>query len=82
MSEKENVDEDILLLGHGPTAVEVDIMQPLDPEKSPKVGSLCFVLRCVEPLRLLALYTLCGCLYGVPFGDPRARSAICPTRLG
>ncbi len=36
-SEKENVDEDILLAGRGPTAVEVDIMQPIDPEKSPKV---------------------------------------------
>lgn len=36
-SPSENVDEDILSLGTGPTAVEVDIMQPLDPEKSPKV---------------------------------------------
>lgn len=39
VSEKENVDEDILLLGQGPTAVEVDIMQPLDANKSPKVRS-------------------------------------------
>ena len=36
-SEKENVDEDVLQMGEGPTAVEVDIMQPLDPEKKPKV---------------------------------------------
>ncbi len=36
-SEKENVDEDILRLGRGPLAVEVDVMQPIDPEKSPKV---------------------------------------------
>jgi lactoylglutathione lyase len=36
-SEKENVDEDVLQLGHGAHAIEVDIMQPLDPEKSPKV---------------------------------------------
>ncbi|GAB5368147.1 hypothetical protein AAMO2058_001293400 [Amorphochlora amoebiformis] len=36
-SEKENVLEDILKLGSGPTAVEVDLMEPLDPEKSPKV---------------------------------------------
>eukprot|EP01138_Halocafeteria_seosinensis_P002057 gb/GECG01002106.1/.p1 GENE.gb/GECG01002106.1/~~gb/GECG01002106.1/.p1 ORF type:complete len:215 (+),score=33.97 gb/GECG01002106.1/:1-645(+) len=36
-SEKENVDEDILRIGEGPTAVEVDIMQPIDPEKAPKV---------------------------------------------
>ena len=36
-SEKENVDEDILELGTGPHAVEVDLMQPLDINKSPKV---------------------------------------------
>lgn len=36
-SEKENVDEDILKLGSGPHAVEVDLMQPLDADKSPKV---------------------------------------------
>ncbi|MFN3200790.1 MAG: VOC family protein [Bradymonadia bacterium] len=36
-SEKENVDEDIVQAGHGPAAVEVDLMQPLDPEKRPKV---------------------------------------------
>ena len=36
-SEKENVDEDIHTLGVGPWAVEVDLMQPLDPEKAPKV---------------------------------------------
>lgn len=37
VSEPENVDEDILRLGDGPHAVEVDLMQPLDPERSPKV---------------------------------------------
>lgn len=36
-SEKENVDEDILQCGRGPFAVEVDIMQPINPDKSPKV---------------------------------------------
>lgn len=36
-SEKENVDEDILEIGHGVHAVEVDIMQPIDPAKKPKV---------------------------------------------
>jgi len=30
-------DEDILQIGSGPHAIEVDIMQPLDPEKAPKV---------------------------------------------
>ena len=37
VSESENVDEDILQLGTGPHAVEIDLMQPLDPEVSPKV---------------------------------------------
>jgi len=36
-SERENVDEDITALGSGPFKVEVDLMQPLDPEKKPKV---------------------------------------------
>jgi lactoylglutathione lyase len=36
-SERENVDEDIVLAGRGPFAVEVDLMQPIDPEKRPKV---------------------------------------------
>jgi lactoylglutathione lyase len=37
-SERENVDEDVLSMGKGPFAVEVDIMQPIDPEKKPKVN--------------------------------------------
>jgi lactoylglutathione lyase len=36
-SERENVDEDICALGSGPLKVEVDLMQPLDPEKKPAV---------------------------------------------
>lgn len=36
-SEKENVDEDILSMGNGPYKVEIDLMQPIDPTKSPKV---------------------------------------------
>ena len=36
-SERENVDEDILALGHGAFKVEVDLMQPLDPAKKPAV---------------------------------------------
>jgi lactoylglutathione lyase len=37
-SEKENVNEDVLKVGKGVLGtVEVDIMAPLDPEKSPKV---------------------------------------------
>ena len=38
VSEKENVDEDILTLGKGILGtIELDIMAPLDPERSPKV---------------------------------------------
>lgn len=36
-SERENVDEDICTLGQGVHAVEVDLMQPLDPDKKPAV---------------------------------------------
>ncbi len=36
-SERENVDEDIICLGRGPFKVEVDLMQPIDPKKKPKV---------------------------------------------
>ena len=37
-SERENVDEDITALGSGPFKVEVDLMQPLDPDKKPTVN--------------------------------------------
>lgn len=47
-SDSENVDEDILRLGSGPHAVEVDLMQPLDPDRSPKVH--------VPPLNHLGLW--------------------------
>jgi len=36
-SEAENVDEDIAAAGSGPLKVEVDLMQPLDAERKPKV---------------------------------------------
>ena len=36
-SERENVDEDIASAGSGPFAVEVDLMQPIDPEGRPRV---------------------------------------------
>ena len=38
-SESENVDEDIAFVGAGPLKVEVDLMQPLDPEAKPRVQS-------------------------------------------
>ena len=38
-SESENVDEDIAFLGDGPLRVEVDLMQPIDAEKAPRVHS-------------------------------------------
>ncbi|MCL2644625.1 MAG: VOC family protein [Betaproteobacteria bacterium] len=37
VSERENVDEDICTMGSGPFKVEVDLMQPVDPEKKPAV---------------------------------------------
>ncbi len=37
VSARENVDEDICALGDGPTAIEVDLMQPLDIDKKPAV---------------------------------------------
>ena len=37
VSELENVDEDICAIGSGPFKVEVDLMQPIDPEKKPAV---------------------------------------------
>ena len=36
-SERENVDEDICVAGAGPLAIEIDLMQPIDPAKKPKV---------------------------------------------
>ncbi len=36
-SSAENVDEDICAIGSGPFKVEVDLMQPLDPDKKPAV---------------------------------------------
>mgnify|MGYP001826597399 FL=1 len=38
-SEKENVDEDIVTMGAGAFTVEVDLMQPIDPDKKPRVDS-------------------------------------------
>jgi lactoylglutathione lyase len=37
VSERENVDEDICVLGSGPFRVEVDLMQPIDAHKKPVV---------------------------------------------
>jgi lactoylglutathione lyase len=36
-SERENVDEDIAVAGVGPFRVEVDLMQPIDVDKKPRV---------------------------------------------
>ena len=36
-SERENVDEDIVVIGEGAARLEVDLMQPLDPDKKPHV---------------------------------------------
>lgn len=37
VSERENVDEDICVIGQGAHKVEVDLMQPIDSEKKPAV---------------------------------------------
>jgi lactoylglutathione lyase len=37
VSDRENVDEDIAVMGSGPFKVEVDLMQPLDVSKKPAV---------------------------------------------
>ncbi len=37
VSERENVDEDIAMVGHGAGRCEVDLMQPLDPARKPAV---------------------------------------------
>ena len=37
VSERENVNEDICAIGSGPFTVEVDLMQPIDPDKKPAV---------------------------------------------
>ena len=39
VSERENVDEDICAIGRGVHKIEVDLMQPLDPDKKPAVHS-------------------------------------------
>ena len=36
-SESENVVEDIVMVGSGPFKVELDLMQPLNPERKPRV---------------------------------------------
>jgi lactoylglutathione lyase len=36
-SERENVDEDIAVVGRGAARIEVDLMQPVDPNKRPAV---------------------------------------------
>jgi len=37
-SEAENVDEDIAAIGSGPLRVEVDLMEPVDPDGRPRVS--------------------------------------------
>jgi len=37
-SVSENVDEDILRIGAGALGVEIDLMQPIDPQASPRVA--------------------------------------------
>ena len=39
ISEHENIDEDICTMGHGAFKVDVDLMQPIDPDKKPAVDT-------------------------------------------
>jgi len=50
----ENVDEDILRAGAGPLAVEVDLMQPVDPNGRPRIAepALHHVGLWIDDLRL------------------------------
>ena len=50
-SEKENVDEDILTIGKGAYAVEIDLMQPLNPDVAPKVSAPTAAPKRDYPLR-------------------------------
>ena len=51
-SERENVDEDICAMGAGAFKVEVDLMQPIDPDKKPAVHTtpLFHVGLCIHDL--------------------------------
>ena len=40
-SESENVNEDIAVAGAGPLKVEVDLMEPIDPESKPAQDAFC-----------------------------------------
>jgi lactoylglutathione lyase len=62
-SERENVDEDICAIGSGPFKVEVDLMQPMDPEKKPAVHA--------TPLNHIGLW-----IDNLPVAD-RQRRAFC-----
>lgn len=75
-SEKENVDEDILCLGAGRWAVELDLMQPIDPERSPKVHvpTLNHIGIWVDPLEAAVEHlTKCGVRFA-PGGIRRGAS--------
>ncbi len=63
VSERENVNEDICAMGSGPFKVEVNLMQPLDPEKKPAVHT--------TPLNHVGLWVDAAC--------PRRWSGWAPT---
>ena len=48
VSERENVDEDICAMGSGPFKVEVDLMQPVDPEKESPIGGEGVLIELVQ----------------------------------
>ena len=48
-SESENVDEDICSIGRNDMAIEIDLMQPLDKSRSPRVLSLIHISEPTRP---------------------------------
>jgi lactoylglutathione lyase len=84
-SASENVDEDIARAGSGPLAVEVDLMQPIDPEKRPRVHdpALNQVGLWVDDLRAASLARAAGHAFtpgGIRKGAPPARRLLHPSR--
>ena len=75
-SEKENVDETILVTGKAPFDVEVDVMQPIDPEGRPRVHqpALNHLGLWVDDLKLAVGWLEDQGVRFTPGGHPQGRS--------
>ena len=80
-SESENVDEDIAVLGSGPLRVEVDLMQPLDPDRKPAVNSppLNHVGLWIDDLRAAVAWLEERGVRFTPGGSRRSRRLLHPS---